>query len=258
MITNQVIRKTLSAPCAPGNTPANISWMLQVCKRAAFRNMRLGADLRQLPLAGIAPKRAHGPDGLRGVDPGGLWGFVSLRLDVWVDLRGRRRQFCACHVAPLPPRLPPAEQRPICSSRCQSWLRDRRRLKTASSSHFSSKKTEEEFLPPCRITGFGDKLRGTSALLLLAGRSFIPGRWCELPLRLSFRRRHSVTSSTQPTPDCTGSPTGYITANMVKGSVMIRDSFGSDTLNQPANHSHGILSIRGQWAGASRGPCYPQ
>lgn len=52
------------------------------------RNMRLGADLLQLPLAGIAPKRAHGPKRAGGVDPGGLWCFLNLGLDVRVDLGG--------------------------------------------------------------------------------------------------------------------------------------------------------------------------
>lgn len=68
-----------------------------------------GVDLRQLPLAGIAPEGAHGPERVGGVDPGGLWGFLHLSLDVWVDLRGRGRQLSACHGS-LPPRvLPPAE-----------------------------------------------------------------------------------------------------------------------------------------------------
>lgn len=56
-----------------------------------------GADVRRLPLAGIAPERAHGPERAGGVDPGGLWLFLHLGLDVWVDLRGRGCQFSARH-----------------------------------------------------------------------------------------------------------------------------------------------------------------
>lgn len=55
------------------------------------------SDLRQLPLAGIASKRAHGPERIGRVDPSGLWCFLHLGLDVWVDLRGRRRQLSARH-----------------------------------------------------------------------------------------------------------------------------------------------------------------
>jgi len=64
-----------------------------------------GADLRQLPLAGIAPKRAHGPERVGGIDPGGLWGFLHICLDVWIDFGGRGRQFSACHYYRV---LPPA------------------------------------------------------------------------------------------------------------------------------------------------------
>lgn len=54
---------------------------------------------RQLPLAGIAPEGAHGPERVGGVDPGGLGGFLRLGLHVGVDLRGRGRQLGACHGA---------------------------------------------------------------------------------------------------------------------------------------------------------------
>ncbi len=78
--------------------------------------MRLSADLRQLPLAGIAPERARGPERAGGVDPGGLWGFLHLGLHVWVDLRGRGRQLSAGHGS-LPLRvLPPAESGKCVSS----------------------------------------------------------------------------------------------------------------------------------------------
>lgn len=67
-----------------------------------------GADLRQLPLVDIAPQRADGPERGGGIDPGGLCTscFLHIGLDVWVDLRGRGRQLCACHASRV---LPPAE-----------------------------------------------------------------------------------------------------------------------------------------------------
>lgn len=69
-----------------------------------------GEDLRQLPLAGIAPERARGPERGGGVDPGGLRGFAHLGLHVWVDLRGRGRQLSACHGSPPPPRALPLQR----------------------------------------------------------------------------------------------------------------------------------------------------
>ncbi|KAK5932121.1 hypothetical protein CgunFtcFv8_003853 [Champsocephalus gunnari] len=60
------------------------------------------ADLRQLPLAGIAPERAHGPERAGGVDPCWLGGFVRLGLHVWVDLGGRGSKLSARHGS-LPP-----------------------------------------------------------------------------------------------------------------------------------------------------------
>lgn len=157
-----------------------------------------GVDLRQLPLAGIAPERAHGPER---VDPGGLWGFLHLSLDVWVDLRGRRRQFSACHGS-LPPRvLPPAESSQyvflLLVSEQAGSLRDRlRRTKPHPPSHWCYAKAEGERLPPCRITGSSDTLRRASACLLVIERSSIPD-FPRASLRLT--RRHDVTSTAWPT-----------------------------------------------------------
>ncbi|KAK5870816.1 hypothetical protein PBY51_003730 [Eleginops maclovinus] len=82
----------VAAPCCLGSVQASC-----IQKHAA-----LVADLRQLPLAGIAPEGAHGPERAGGVDPCGLGGFLRLGLHVWVDLGGRGRKLSACHGS-LPP-----------------------------------------------------------------------------------------------------------------------------------------------------------
>lgn len=162
-----------------------------------------GADLRQLPLAGIAPKRARGPKRFGGVDPGGLWGFLHLGLDVGVDLRGRGRQLGACHGS-LPPRvLPPAESGKmwfpplLLSEQAQLTQRHRCRRKTASPSHWCCTRAEGERLPPCRITGSSDTVRRASAcLLVMECSSILDGNVRSLCV---FMRRHIVTSTARPT-----------------------------------------------------------
>lgn len=167
-----------------------------------------GANLRQLPLAGIAPKRAHGPERVGGVDPGGLWGFLHLGFDVWVDLRGRGRQLSACHGS-LPSRvLPPAESGQYVSllpvSEQAGSLSDRRRRKTASPSHWCCTKAEGERLPPCRITGSSDTLRRASACLLVIERCSIPDGDVRSPCvsEIHTSSRCNVNGSANPT----GSP----------------------------------------------------
>lgn len=200
-----------------------------------------GADLRQLPLAGIAPKRAHGPKRVGGVDPGGLWGFLHLGLDVWVDLRGRGRQLSACHGSPPPRVLPPAESgQYVSSSWCQnglSSLRDR----------------PENRIP--RFTGAARGRRGSVSLpaasrgaqthwgaqQLVSWLSSAPPSLMETwGPRACARstRRHDVTSSARPTQ--TGSPAGYITA-MVKRNdqrfLLIRPTC------HPVIHLHHLVYI---------------
>ena len=127
------------------------------------------ADLWRLPLAGIAPERAHGPERAGGVDPGGFGGFLHLSLHVWVDLRGRRRQLSARHGS-LPPRvLPPEESGQYASSSCcentAGSLSDRRRRRKPHPRfcHWCCAKTEGGRLPPCRITGSSDTVKRASA-----------------------------------------------------------------------------------------------
>lgn len=108
-----------------------------------------GVDLRQLPLAGIAPERTHGAEGVGRVDPGGLWDFLHLGLDVWVDLRGRGRQLRACHGS-LPPRvLSPAESSQYVSS---SWCQSRQ-------DHSETDTVGENRIP--RFTGGACRWRGS-------------------------------------------------------------------------------------------------
>lgn len=190
-----------------------ISRMLHVYKHS--ETCHFGADLRQLPLAGIAPKRAHGPERVGGVDPGGLWGFLHIGLDVWVDLRGRGRQLCACHGS-LPPECylqqraanmfpPPGVG--------TSSVSDRRRRKTASPFHWCCTKAEGERLPLCRITGSSDTLRGASVCLLVMERSSITHGDVRSPCvcKILTSSRSNVNRLANPT----GSPTRYIT-KMVK------------------------------------------
>lgn len=138
-------------------------WMLHEGKRAAFRNMRLyGADLRQLPLVGIAPKWTHGPEGVGGIDPGGLRRFLHIGLDVWVDLRGRGGQLGARHTCWVLPAavwfgVPVSEQDQSATStgekphpRFQWWCT----------------KAEGARLLRCRMTESSDSLRRESACVL--------------------------------------------------------------------------------------------
>lgn len=118
-----------------------------------------GADLRQLPLVDIAPQRADGPERGGGIDPGGLWCFLHIGLDVWVDLRGRGRQLCACHASRV---LPPADNGQYVffpPGVKMGSVSDRHRRKTASRSHWWCTKEDEDCLSPCRITGSSDTLR---------------------------------------------------------------------------------------------------
>lgn len=148
-----------------------------------------GEDLRQLPLAGIAPERARGPERGGGVDPGGLRGFAHLGLHVWVDLRGRGRQLSACHGSPPPPRALPlwrqAGRQPIrfllllpLSERCGLTLRRKKKKntkKTRSPSQWRRAKAKGKRVAPCRITGSSDTLRRASSGLPLIELSSIPG-----------------------------------------------------------------------------------
>lgn len=124
------------------------------------------ADLRQLPLPGIAPKRAHGPKRIGGIDPGGLRGFLHFGLDVGVDFRGRGSQLSACHGS-LPPECY-LQQRAANTFRSPGvrtgLVSDRCRWKTASPSHRCSTKTGGERLPLCRIR----VLRHTEARISLS------------------------------------------------------------------------------------------
>lgn len=88
-------------------------WFFSRMLQASRKHATLVRNLRQLPLAGIAPKRAHGPERRAGggVDPGGLGGFLRFGLDIGVDLRGRGRQLSACHgsLAASSRAVPPAQ-----------------------------------------------------------------------------------------------------------------------------------------------------
>lgn len=114
-----------------------------------------GEGLRQLPLAGIAPERTHGPEGVGRVYPYGVGGFLHFGLDVRVDLRGRGCQLCACHGSAPPWMLLPAN--PFSSSRCR-----KRQAHSQTDSagdtrifprHWCCAEVEGARLLPCRITG---------------------------------------------------------------------------------------------------------
>lgn len=173
------------------------------------------SDLRQLPLAGIASKRAHGPERIGRVDPSGLWCFLHLGLDVWVDLRGRRRQLSARHGSLPFPSATSSRERPICfllrvSEQAASHsATDATRAKPHPSSHWCCAKAEGDCLPTWRITGSSVTLRRASACLLDVERSSIPDGAARSPcvFEIHASSRSNVSRSANPT----GSPTGYIT-----------------------------------------------
>lgn len=158
-----------------------------------------GEDLRQLPLAGIAPERTHGPERAGCARPGGRWSFLHFGLDVWVDFRRRRRKFSASHSSEPPRVLPPAESSqyvflllPVCQQAGSRRERHRRR-KPHSPSHWCYTKAEGVRVPPWCISGSSDTLRRTSACL--SYRALLHSWWrYQDPVR-----RHDFTSTARPT-----------------------------------------------------------
>lgn len=178
---------------------------------------RCGLDMRLLPLADIAPKRARAPERVGGIDPGGLGGCLHVGLDVWVDLRWRGCQFSACHACQA---ILPAVRFLLLVSEQARFRRRPCRGKTASRSHWRRTETDGGRLPPCRITESSDALRGELARLLVVLWS-LPPFLMEIRAPCAAHIHTSSRSNVKRSTNPTGFSTGYITNCKVNDRVFL-------------------------------------
>lgn len=87
LLTRKTESVVIKTPCTFGLNIVLFHRCMRACELCP-ETCVFGEDLRQLPLAGIAPERTHGPEGVGRVYPYGLGGFLHFGLDVRVDLRG--------------------------------------------------------------------------------------------------------------------------------------------------------------------------
>lgn len=161
-----------------------------------------GEGLRQLPLAGIALERTHGPEGVGRVYPYGLGGFLHFGLDVRVDLRGRGCQLCACHGSAPRRMLLPAQPRiafPPLGVGTGRLIHRPTAAETNASARLTGavprRRGRARF--PAASRGSSDALTEHRFLVSRNPPSLIEKSWIGASLR--FARRHDYTSTAPPT-----------------------------------------------------------
>lgn len=174
------------------------------CARARGDKTR---DMRLLPLSGVAPERAGGPERIGGVHPGGLGRFRRVALDVGVDLRRRGSQLGAGHGSLA--RLPPAESgQRVSGSRCPSGFQ----AATGGAGKKRRRRRRGSVSLPAAPESWGALRRGSARLL-----ASIPGGNASFhaSVKIHASSRANVSRSANPA----GSPSGYITSTFAASSL---------------------------------------
>lgn len=197
LITSQVIRKTWCA----GRLQHHITVrMLRVCKRAAFRNMRLWCGSAAATFGRHrSPKSRWSGEGWRDWP---RWALVFSAHRSWRLGRSPRERASALRL-PCFPSVTSSRERPICffpPGVKMGSVSDRHRRKPASQSHWWCTKEDEDCLSPCRITGSSDTLREAWTCLLVIESTSIPDGDKRSPCAsVRSSRRHGVASRARPT-----------------------------------------------------------